>query len=80
MSLVSDVDEAFRQANRLHKLKTLMGYIQNGSHQTVSIFQDDATRSYFVKIHLFGGKEKSWHGPSLEAAIDSIPDSELEFY
>lgn len=51
----------------LEKLRHLMGYIENGTSGSVSICQDEATKSYVVN----GGFGKIMIGDTLEAAIDA---------
>ncbi len=54
---------------RLHNLRRLMGYVENGTSQTVKIFQDDATKEFFVT----NGKDKEYvHALSLEMALDLL--------
>lgn len=38
------------QAENFRALRSLMGYYQNGTDTTVAMFQDDATRSYHVRV------------------------------
>lgn len=56
---------AERAAARLRGIRELMGYIEAGEGDTVSLFQDDATKNYFIKV----GK-RSWFANSFEGAID----------
>lgn len=51
---------------RWRELRELLGYVQDGSHTTVSIGQDDATYDWCVTV----GK-KTYYRKSLEAAIDA---------
>lgn len=46
----------------LKKLRDLMGYVENGSDQTIKIFQDDATGTYHIKAESMGKELWSeWH-------------------
>jgi len=47
-------------------LRSLMGYVEDGSDTTVSLCQDDATRYYVCTV----GK-KSYYGESLKQAIEA---------
>lgn len=49
---------------RWRQLKRLCGYVQDGSDTTVSLAQDDATRSYLIQV----GKT-TYHGTSFEEAL-----------
>ena len=53
--------------DRIDGLRKLAGYVENGSDTTVSIFQDDATKSWMVRV----GKAWPSHGSSLREAIDA---------
>lgn len=52
-----------RKALALNNLRELMGYVENGSETDVKLYQDDATRTYHVKV----GKEDHWGDTLLEA-------------
>jgi hypothetical protein len=60
------LERAKKDADRLAGLRELMGYIEDGSSDTVRLFQDDATRSFFVKI---GSRE--YYGEGFKGAIDA---------
>lgn len=57
-------------------LKRLCGYVENGTDRSVTIFQDDATREWMVRV----GKQWPSHGNSmrqaLEAAIQEFGEEE----
>lgn len=55
-----------QQASYFCKLRAIVGYVQNASDVTVTIFQDDATRTYHISV----GKRRYW-GDSFEEAIDN---------
>ena len=56
---------AARKATQtLNNLRELMGYVQNGSETKVSLFQDDATMDFMLRV----GKKTYW-GNSLESVI-----------
>jgi len=66
-----------RKAAAFDKLKRLCGYVENGSDTTVKVFQDDATREWFVRV----GKapmDKVSFGPSLLAAIEAVEEESEE--
>lgn len=52
---------------RLEGVRELCGAVEDGSCQTVSIGQDDATRSWIVSV---GGKFFA-HAPTFDAALDA---------
>lgn len=57
---------AGHRVGRWRELRELLGYVQDGSHTTVSIGQDDATYDWCVTV----GK-KTYYERSLEGAIDA---------
>lgn len=57
--------QAMNESELYCALKRLMGYVQNGSSTSVTIFQDDATMDYFVKVG-----DKCYYGESLPEAIE----------
>ena len=64
---------ARKAVQTLNHLKELMGYVQNGSDETVSLFQDDATMDYMLRV----GKKTYW-GLSLENVIEKAFEAEGE--
>jgi len=61
--------QLLEKAAAFDKLRECMGYVQNSSEQTVMLFQDDATRDYFVQC-VVGKKSETYFGDTLFAAID----------
>lgn len=68
-----------RDAESFRKLRECCGFVENGSEQTVRIFQDDATRGWIVKcgderiissVPPMYSKPRSYHAGSLNEAID----------
>lgn len=57
------------EAQAFRTLRTLAGFVQDGSDTTVKLFQDDATMEWTVRA----GK-RSWHGTSLLSAISQAHD------
>ena len=55
----------------LAKLRALLGYVDDGSHQPVTIGQDDATKDFYLRI---GRPSDPWakvyHMGSLKGVID----------
>ena len=62
---------ARKSVQTLKSLKELMGYVQNGSDETVSLFQDDATMDFMLHV----GNKTYW-GLSLENVIDKAFEAE----
>ena len=60
-----EIQNLRRKVKTLNYLKELMGYVQNGSDETVYLFQDDATMDYILRV----GKKTYW-GFSLENVIE----------
>lgn len=61
-----DLEQFRKDAQRLYQLRTLMGFVQDGSHTTVAITQDDATMDFELRVG-----RMSYYGPTLEQAIDN---------
>lgn len=51
---------------RIAALRRMCGYVENGSETSLHIHQDDATRSWIVRVG-----NRWWHGTSMLAAIDA---------
>ena len=62
---------ARKAVQTLNSLRELIGYAQNGSDETVSLFQDDATMDYMLRV----GKKTYW-GLSLENVIEKAFEAE----
>jgi hypothetical protein len=61
---------------RLEGLRELCGYVENGTDRVVSIFQDDATREWVVKVSV--SKKGSYYGRTFEQALDAAIEGEKE--
>lgn len=48
------------------RLRQLCGYVENGTDTTLKIYQDDATREWFVGVGL-----KRYHGATMEEAFEA---------
>lgn len=66
-SAVSETQDR-EDAARWRALKELAGYYQDGSQQTVKLYQDDALRSCFIEA---GHKTYGTDGSSFNSAIDA---------
>ena len=62
---------ARKAVQTLESLRKLMGYVQDGSDTTVSLFQDDATMDFMLRV----GKKTYW-GLSLENVIEKAFEAE----
>lgn len=58
----------------IDRLRELAGYIENGTDTTVTFFQDDATRSWVVKVG-----NKSFRDYSLREALMAAYDAVKQF-
>ncbi len=65
------------QMECLRLIRALMGYVENGSEQAVKLFQDDATKAYFVTTGSTRNP-RSYFGSSLEEAIDKAWEAECK--
>lgn len=63
--------ELAKAAERITGLRRLCGYVENGSDTPVSIFQDDATREWFVRVGAPRAGKMPFHGSSMTAALDA---------
>ncbi len=75
--IAQELIEVRQLAEDMKRLRNLMGYVENGSEQTVVLFQDDATRDFFVKTGAYR-KENSYWGHSLHKAIQKAFEAEGE--
>lgn len=69
--LVFQLAETKRKSQLFDQLRDLMGHVENGTDGIITLFQDDATLSYWVSHRTSGRKENDWqeYGRSLEQAI-----------
>lgn len=69
--LVFQLAETKRKSRLFDQLRDLMGHVENGTDGIITLFQDDATLSYWVSHRTSGRKENDWqeYGRSLEQAI-----------
>jgi len=58
--------ELAKDAARLKGLRELCGYWQDSSDTTVKLFQDDATRTWIIKVD-----DDCYYGNTFNAAIDA---------
>ncbi|HIC1466973.1 TPA: hypothetical protein ACWZ76_004278 [Klebsiella pneumoniae] len=74
--LIFQLAEIKRKSQLLDQLRDLMGYVQNGTDGIITLFQDDATLTYWVTHRTAGKKEHDWqeHAASLEQAIRNAYD------
>lgn len=68
-----DIMTLRRKAELFDMIHNLMGYIENGTDTSVTLFQDDATRWFTVAIGR-SHERKGESAPSLEAAIRKMYD------
>lgn len=65
---LADMERMRKADRRLKGLQALCGHVENGTGTVVTLFQNDATRNFFVKLE--GGKRYSY-GSSFTSAIDA---------
>ena len=66
--LIFQLAETTRKSQLFDQLRDLMGYIENGTDTSVTLFQDDATRWFTVAIGR-SHERKGESAPGLEQAI-----------
>lgn len=71
--MAAELISARKSVETLKSLREIMGYVQNGSDTTVSLFHDDATMDYMISV----GKKTYW-GYSLENVIEKAAEAEGE--
>lgn len=59
--------DALRKAEYFDILRAAMGYVENGSDTVLKVYQDDATRDWFVHV----GQRHYW-GHSLSEALEHV--------
>ncbi len=70
----SALDALRKDAERLKAIRDLCGYVEDGSAGVLKIFQDDATKDWFVKV----GNTRIACGRSFNAAIDAAMKGERD--
>jgi hypothetical protein len=82
MNTVDHIAERIQEEKRLYRcarnwdlLIRFCGYVENGSDTTVSLGQDDATRTWVLRVgkHLFYGSSPT---SVLEAAVNELGEPE----
>lgn len=68
-----------RTIDPFEQLKELLGHWENGSDQTVRIFQDDATRTFHVEVGASKNR-RNYHGDTLREAMASAYAAEADRY
>ena len=69
--IAQELLSARKAVQTLNSLRKLMGYVQNRSDETVSLFQDDATMDFMLRV----GNKTYW-GNYLEQVIDKAFEAE----
>ena len=69
--MAAELLAARKAVQAISHLEELMGYVQDGSDTTVSLFQDDATMDFMLRV----GKKTYW-GLSLENVIEKAFEAE----
>lgn len=73
IQLMVEVNKWRKKAEMFDMIRNLMGYIENGTDTSVTLFQDDATRWFTVAVGR-SHERKGESAPSLEAAIRKMYD------
>ncbi len=64
--------------DRITQLNTICGYVENGTSQTVRIFQDDATMDWVVRCGSGDVRDRHYSDRSLSKALDMAAEGEVE--
>jgi hypothetical protein len=61
----------------INKLHAIIGYVENGSEQTMRLFQDDATKDFLIIV---GPEKRSrrYFASSLQQVIDKAYEGEKQ--
>ncbi len=62
------MEQPEKDAETLQLIEYLMGFVQDGSDTTITLSQDDATRTYIVTVH-YPAKKENFHGNDLHSAL-----------
>ncbi len=57
----------YTDTERLAALRKFMGYVQNGTSDTITIYQDDTTNDFFIER----GKRR-FFGESFKGVLDAV--------
>lgn len=55
-----EINEWRKKAELYDKLRDLMGDVEDGSHTSVGMFQDDATLTFHITVGRGDGKQGEW--------------------
>lgn len=82
--LVAEFEHSMREyqdAELLRNLREMCGYVENGSDQTVAIYQDDATCDWTVRVGtdnvILKSKARRYHASSFHQAIRVAAEKEI---
>lgn len=69
--LTKELEEARKNSERIKGLRSLCGYVEDGSSMSVTLFQDDVTKEWFVKQGSALNPYKTVYSDSFTGAIDA---------
>lgn len=69
--LADAVDEKFLYEKRIQGLRTLCGYVEDGTDTTIHMFQDDATKEWILKLGDMFKPTGRWYSSSFTGVIDA---------
>lgn len=61
--------DTVKDAARWRLLRALLGYVGDGSHQSVDIGQDDATRGWVLRVGTSTRNMRSYYGDSIDSVL-----------
>jgi len=73
----ASIDELISKAGTLNKIRELMGYIEAGEGTSVSLYQDDATKSYCISVGMSYETRGYYYGSTLAEAVQKATDAEV---
>ena len=71
MKSEAEIEKLEKDSRRLHTIRELCGYVEDGSHSTVKIFQDEATKDWFIRVDYNLNKPPRYIGRSFGEVIDN---------
>lgn len=72
-------EQAIMKSNAYNDLRDCLGYLGNGSHRSVTISQDDATKSYVIHVGDHYKTRRLYHGETLAEALRQAGKAEREY-
>lgn len=73
--ILMEMRRALEDAARWRKFRNVVGYVENGSDASVTLFQDDATKSWHLRVNNSTYSRKEFHG-----TLDEVLNEAFKHY